>query len=559
MLTLQAAKAKESDIFAKLSKVQDASTRHKEQTKLNQQRLEWIQQAKKLVTEARHLDTDLQEASSQLGLVGELMEEKKLADESTSDVWFQVAGVRQLLWQVKQRDVERLCRSPEQAIELQGVLASVAVAISSLGAGLANQAATLERERVVMRQAIRPELVAEGLWSAERTPQDRVDLSDEEDTLLERIGEGPETYEGELRHLNDAVSGELAQLEQELTELRKKRAGWNDEAHFRFACIKRQFQGKGRDLLLDRLALEFPHLAREQLQAHEANCDALKYAAQRQAAAFRGWRRDRLAMLRQHQGRLDERQKAEGEMAVRRQSMVEQRDKNKHLHSRLQVERARVSEKRDGQRREAEAERLRREAAEAEREDKQRKHAQVVKELSQQHAEKKRELGAKRAEEAEERERREAQERADRLERNADIVALRRKMDELKQREEMQRRQSMADERNERQHRMNLLMDKLKVEAPRDPERLHKRPAHAGAEAYLDPLVCVTRGPHAGFDEKRLMADARYKISAALQAAGLFGTKAGHEAMARVAPPRHAAASHFVSSVFPTAPGGYPA
>ena len=57
-------------------------------------------------------------------------------------------------------------------------------------------------------------------------------------------------------------------------------------------------------------------------------------------------------------------------------------------------------------------------------------------------------------------------------------------------------------------------------------------------------LRCVR--PAAGFDENRLMADARYKLSAALQAAGLFSTKAGQEALARVVAPKPAQ-PHMVS------------
>merc|ERR1719356_467056 len=102
-----------------------------------------------------------------------------------------------------------------------------------------------------------------------------------------------------------------------------------------------------------------------------------------------------------------------------------------------------------------------------------------------------------------------------------------------------------------------MAIAKLKVEGKRDPERLLKAPARASAEAYSDPLVCVTRGPHAGFDELRLMADARYKLSSALQAAGLYGTAAGQEAMRHVEAPR-AAVPHEVSSVFAGPSGGYP-
>ncbi|CAE8581223.1 unnamed protein product, partial [Polarella glacialis] len=317
----------------KLERVQKAAQSSKQNTKLNQQRLEWIEQARKHSAEARRLEDDLRDCASGLCLLPELTEEMRAGAESASDIWFQVSGVRQLLLQLRRRDSERLRRAPDQAVALQGVLSSVAAALGSLGPHLAAQAAELEDEIGASRRGLRRELAAEGLWAAhgERAAEDRCDLSDEEDGLMERIGDGPEDFQAELGGLNEQVSKELAQLEQELAELRRKRAGWDDAAHFRFRCILREFQGKNRELITDRLSLEFPHLSREQLQQHEVLCDSLKYATQKQASAFRQWRRERLALLRKHQGRVEERFKAQGAMAARRQDMLEVKEKGKQL------------------------------------------------------------------------------------------------------------------------------------------------------------------------------------------------------------------------------------
>merc|ERR1719443_2662513 len=127
-------------------------------------------------------------------------------------------------------------------------------------------------------------------------------------------------------HLNDRISEELETLDAEAAQLRKKRAGWDDQSHFRFACIKRELQGAGREMLADRLALEFPHLSREQIEAHEAHCDALKYLTQRRNALWRQWRKDRLALLRQHQARLEERLRDDETQACRRRELEEQRE-----------------------------------------------------------------------------------------------------------------------------------------------------------------------------------------------------------------------------------------
>lgn len=557
-LQLQAAKAKDAEILAKLNKVQQAAQGSKQQTKLNQQRLEWTEQARKLRTEARRLEDDLTDFAAQLGLVAtgsDVIEdpERELGDQNAADVWFQVSGVRQLLRQVQQRDTRRLRQAPSQALELREVLGSVAVAISSFGDRLATQGAEIEQECGVVRRPLRRELAADGLWSGERAAEDRCALSDEEDTLLERMGDVQTTYEEELRHLNEQVTSELAELEREVSELRHKRAGWDDEAQFRFNCIKRQFQGRGRELLVDRLLLEFPHLTREQLQAHEAHCDSLKFVSQRQNAAFRQWRRDRLALLRKHESELAERRRASDAMAARRHDMVEQRGRQKQLHSRLEVERARASSENARRLRTEEEEKQRLRNKEEARELAHRKHAQALKQLCNKHAEQKREKQMQREEEAAVQARREAEKQAQQQERNAERVRMRRQMDDLKQREAAQQRLTAEQERAEREHRLRQAMEKLQVEAPRDPERLLRIPSRLNAEAYVDPYVCVTRGPHAGFDEKRLMADARYKLATALQAAGLYGTRAGHEALASVAPPR-AAPPHIVSQVF----SGYP-
>merc|ERR1712151_893409 len=112
-----------------------------------------------------------------------------------------------------------------------------------------------------------------------------------------------------------------------------------------------------------------------------------------------------------------------------------------------------------------------------------------------------------------------------------------------------QKRSAVDQERREREARLEQAMEKLRVNAPRDPERLLKLPARTQVESYNAPLVCVPRGPACGFLENKLMGDARYKLSAALQAAGLYHTPAGQEALARVPAPR-AAQPTLVSNVF---------
>merc|ERR1712039_502848 len=243
-------------------------------------------------------------------------------------------------------------------------------------------------------------------------------------------------------------------------------------------------------------------------------------------------------------------------LSARRHEMHDQREKQKQLHGKLQVQRARASSIREERQRCHDEVERKKQAAQASKEQAQRRRAQSVKDLSRDYGEKKREVMAQKEEAAADRERREAEEKRARLERCQEVVRLRRRMDELKQREVEQKRSAADQERREREARLEQAMEKLRVNAPRDPERLLKLPARTQVESYNDPLVCVTRGPACGFLENKLMGDARYKLSAALQAAGLYGTRAGHEMLAQVAAPRPAQPT-LMSNVFSTA-GGYP-
>lgn len=560
-ISLEAAKAKDSDILAKLGKVKQAAASQKQQGKLGQQRLEWVEQHRRLCSEARRLEDDLQEAAGQFGLSPEVAAGRQAAEADASDAWFQVGGARQLLGQVRQRDQERLAKAPDQALELQAILASISGALGQCAGGLAAESARLEQECGSLRAPIRRELTGNGVWSVElrHSEEHRCDLSDEEDALLDHIGDGPEAFQEELARLNEQVGRDLGQLGDELAELRRRRSGWDEEANFRFACVRQQFQGKGRDLLVGRLLLEFPHLSREQLQAHEAHCDALKFASDKRSAVHRQWRRDRLGLLRRHQAGLETRQRDQETLAARRQEATEHRGKQRQLHARLQVERTRASSLQAVRQRAREEEQKKQQCLEQEREQAERQRAEVLRRACQAHSEQRREADQQRVEEATEREAQEARDRAVRLERNAARVKMRASMDEMKQKEFAQQRAAAEQEREERERRLQRALEKLRPEVSRNPERLLQVPAHAQDASYAGPLACATagRGPHAGFDEGRLMADARYKLSAALQRAGLYGTSAGQQALARAEGPR-APVPHEVSSVFAGPSGGYP-
>ncbi|OLQ05812.1 hypothetical protein AK812_SmicGene10941 [Symbiodinium microadriaticum] len=344
-VSLASARARDSEILEKLGKVQQAAESHKQQTKLHQQRHEWIEQARSLQRDSRRLEEELTTTVAELGLWPDLEAEVKASADATAEVWSQVSGLRQLLAALRRRDAVRLRQSPQQAVDLQAVLSTMAAALQGVSPQLAQEAAAVEADCARLRGELRREMAAENAWATERKPEDRCDLSDEEDLMLEQADD--EDYAADLAGLNAQIRTALSQLEEEMADLRHRRGGWDDEAHFRFLHIKQQFQGRGRELFTERLRLEFPHLTREQLYQHEATCDGLKFTSQRQAAAFRQWRRERLTLLRRHQQRFAERRRASELLALKKQEMMELRAKGKVLQGRLEVDRAKASAKRE--------------------------------------------------------------------------------------------------------------------------------------------------------------------------------------------------------------------
>ena len=361
-LTLAVAKAEDNEIPAKPN---------------------WIEQSQKFASEVRRLELDLQEVS--MGLESPLAEDESSTSEAqateSDSTWLQVSGARQLMGQLARRDSVSLRSAPDQALALQDILASVHAALSAHSASLVATEAALDKECLTQRVAVRRELGE--LLTGERASED---FSDEEDALLDRTG-GILDYEADLQQLNDKARTEMAGLEQELAELRSRVAGsWDDQAHFRFLCVKGAFKGRSRELLADRLALEFPHLSRDQLQAHDAHCDFLRFVSQRQTAAFRRWRRDRQQLLRQHGVALEARLRCEEEQHERRESAAEHQERQRRCRERPEAERRAGSVRHSEERKALDAQRSEERDAEERREQQRCSCANSVRVTAVEHA-----------------------------------------------------------------------------------------------------------------------------------------------------------------------------
>jgi len=120
---------------------------------------------------------------------------------------------------------------------------------------------------------------------------------------------------------------------------------------------------------------------------------------------------------------------------------------------------------------------------------------------------------------------------------NAERVRVRDEICRIKD-EEKARRKAMREEHEEMERRrMMYILEKLKPEAHRNPERLTRLPHQR--HRYFDPKRAIVRdGCHDvfGYFEERLRQDPRYRLSAALHNANMMRTDAGRSAMMRTVP-----------------------
>ena len=97
-----------------------------------------------------------------------------------------------------------VARKSVEALQLEEVFKSVALAIHGQSQQLSSEAAVLEEECLQLKRRLRCEV--------DLTGAERCDLSDEEDNLLDQIG--GEDYRRELEELNVQVASSLSDLEE---------------------------------------------------------------------------------------------------------------------------------------------------------------------------------------------------------------------------------------------------------------------------------------------------------------------------------------------------------
>ncbi|CEM35936.1 unnamed protein product [Vitrella brassicaformis CCMP3155] len=315
----------------------------------------------------------------------------------------------------------------------------------------------------------------------------------------------------------------------------------------RFDLLYRQYYGgdstKARtahtdELFMDRLTKEWPHINTSCLRGCRQDYEELLLLAQHHTTAIRQHRRHRWAMLKEarHEWQtcIDD--------ARKRQEANEHRAKQRAEKDRLTREladrRVHFLEKQwQKQRREAALQKSRAEEAAA-AEAAWQEHAARVKQAAMRFREVKEQRAA-----AEEVARHDAEREAAELLRHRHIInslrlCRRREIEIWKQEEADLRKQAAEQQAADRQARLARALQKFAVIAPNDPARLLKSlECHEIWKKADDPHVaCLDLFPMRGFSEAALMKDTRYKLSAALQNAGLYGSSAGRSAMLAARP-----------------------
>ncbi|CAD7957797.1 unnamed protein product [Amoebophrya sp. A25] len=133
---------------------------------------------------------------------------------------------------------------------------------------------------------------------------------------------------------------------------------------------------------------------------------------------------------------------------------------------------------------------------------------------------------------------------------------LRDQMEAAKAAERARLREQQQEQEEEAARRMERTLEKLKVAAPEDPERLF-RMCTSGVPRYFDPKGTICRNQVAdvhGYFEERLQRDPRYRLSAALHKADMIQSDAARSALQSVRPVL--AKNHALNSAVPGMPLG---
>eukprot|EP00742_Colponemidia_sp_Colp-10_P007508 GILJ01008093.1.p1 GENE.GILJ01008093.1~~GILJ01008093.1.p1 ORF type:complete len:719 (-),score=143.89 GILJ01008093.1:238-2139(-) len=350
-------------------------------------------------------------------------------------------------------------------------------------------------------------------------------------------------YARGLRALEERLNLELLRLKDQITE--HPSGLWNEDSHFRFKKIHREYiiHGKSRESYMERLSLEFPHLERKELELRDHFVERQRWVKAKRTALLSDYEREKSELRLKAesawgelQRETEERQKVEaamlkqelhcqqvhGELAVLKEEF-DRKQREKRIQERIQEERFAAKEK-ERQLQEA-LERARKKEATNDFKQIKREQEEIFKKQMEAEALAQQSI----LKETINRNKVRVEQRQDEM---LGIIAYRKQ----KQQEVMQLHQ-------EREERLAMAAEKFKVEAEADPTRLTRLTATLAAKHAQGydvgggiPLYKVH-----GFTQDQLMKDMRFKVMSALQTAGLANTEYGRELIAKtqsIRPPR---------------------
>lgn len=514
-----------------LTQLNKAAKSHKHQSKLKFHQFQYIHTARDLALKSKRLEEDLKawltEGYTDSGKLVAQLEEGM--ERERRAIMYQINGARELLGSVIRLKSADQSSATAKVAEVATHLREVKDFLSEGLADLADQQTALE---------------------AEISEFSLADLVPKPDFSLSFPSAKVPGYS--LLSLNEAhISAEYekacgfvdALFDTQLAALRDKEVvnPWPEAAASRFEHIHRTYVkgGKPRERYFERLLLEFPTLTREDLDAEDRVVEAIRWAHKSRKNIQLDWERHRKALQASGEAMLTAEIEKLQEKANRDAEFIEQEQKlariNQEYTARNAEYQAKVAAQSQAQRAKEVQEQAEAELQSKARQEYERKRKETAA-AYQQRKTREQELlrRAKLAQEAKEAERKRTE-----IERNRGKVQAKREseMRKIQQNLEQKAQKTEAVESSKARIESAIAAYSHIPKVDLDPARVQQpTQSKLAKKAIRDQSDAVILFKQTGFTAESLMKDMRYRLSAALNEAGLAGTEYGKR-MIREAPP----------------------
>jgi len=307
---------------------------------------------------------------------------------------------------------------------------------------------------------------------------------------------------------------------------------WTLEENRRFQHVLSVCARLGRAKLLERLQLAFPDRDKEDIAEKEEWERKLKYFKDRKRALKEAWTRDKRAVLAAAASQAVQAELSDLDQARRREEMDKWQAAQMEKHEELAQLRVKKEEELMEQliAKQQQLQQEMRAQAAAERREAQLRKTEAER-LEQHRREKKREEQVRMRQRMLEAEQ-EAVERERQAQIDAERVEYRKVQEQEKHRQHLQKQKDQQLEVYAKEARLDALRQTVvsKLQVTSDPERLNKPTASLAAAAFKQQQLYKMTG----YNTDQLFADKRFRVNAALFAAGLHNSDHGHAVMSAV-------------------------